>query len=122
MADDAQLRDAFVANRIAFGLSSDKFDYKVGNKLYDKGQEILKKVWASSDHGRSLLTELSVSAEPHVALGAAVGLLPIDESLAIERLILLEKSANDNVAFDARMCLSEWEKGGLNNVRNFGET
>ena len=122
MADSAQLREAFVENRIAYGIAIDKFDYKVGNKLYDRGQVMLTKVWRLDDQGRSLMAELSMHAEPHVALGAAVGLLPIDEALAIERLTQLEKSVNSNVAFDAGMCLSEWKKGGMNNIRNFGET
>jgi hypothetical protein len=118
MVDSAEFIEQFVANKVAYGIASDTYDYKVGNKLYDKGFKLLKKVWAMENRGVSILVGLSVHENPYVAIGAAVGLLPLDEALAIERLSQLETSENSNVAYNAQMCISEWKKGGMANIRN----
>lgn len=118
MENSSILAEEFVANQIAYGVASDNFDFKSGNKLYDIGQKILRMIWDLEDHGFSVLDKLSMHKEPYVALGAAVGLLPLNETLAFKRLCALKDSQSPNAIYSAEMCMSEWKKGGMANIRD----
>lgn len=118
MEIEAKLQEQFVNNQIAYGIANDEFNYRRVNKLYDGGQEILRLIWRTRGGGLLVLDGLSMHREPYVALGAAVGLLPVNEEIALKKLHELEESNNSNVAYNARMCISEWKKGGMRNIRD----
>jgi hypothetical protein len=107
------LIEKYIADAMLHGECSHNGNWRLGNKAMDRLMAAIPKFRAMPDRGESALTALLDHPSEWVRLCAATDLLPLREDLARGVLEKLLKASSRHAAFDAKMVLSEWDKGRL---------
>lgn len=102
----------FVETSALYGLAQENGDSKLVNKCSKKRNLIIQNITKSADFKVAQLTDLLAHPNDYVRLYSAYYSIPYAPIKAKETLLSLSEKKR-LLGFEAKMILSEWEKGNL---------